>query len=125
MYRRYQNRATRSELICFMGAEPTREGPADARGLLRALDNERPEPLGEFLFGEAVFDKGDYFIGPIPRIVDRHVELVLDQKLNHRDEAGSFVALLEGVGLHNTRHQPDRESDHVFFAINESVLGTS
>src|ERR1700732_3312114 len=119
MYRRYQNRETRSELICFMGAEPTRDDRANARGLRRALDDEGAECGGELLFGEAMFDQLHRRSLPKRRVLEIEIVAIESEEMPHRFKGGALVALLEGMRLGYRGQKSHREHDDIFFAIGE------
>ena len=59
-----------------------------------------------------------------PKIGVLNVEVipVEPQKMPHRPEGGSFVALLERVRLGNSRQQSNCEHDDVFFTVSECIL---
>ena len=124
MYRRYQNRATRSELICFMGAEPTRERSAGARALRRVLDDEGANEFDELIFRQLVFEQLDHLLGPIDGIIKSRVAAIGTEKQPHRAKGRALVALFKGMCSRHAIHERHRKNDKIILAIRESIART-
>ena len=77
------------------------------------------------LFGDPMLDERDHLSSPELAVMEGCIAAIHAQKKAHRRECCTLITLLEGMRPRNPSHQPDRQYNDVFFAVGESVPGTS
>jgi len=69
-----------------------------------------------------MLDEFDGWTFPVFRVLEVEIVAIEPQKMPHRAERSSLVALLKCMRLSNRGQISDGKNDDIFFAISESVL---